>query len=270
MVFLLSSLYLLLFNPTALLRRPAHDFSHLASHCAHVKPIPVASFIQRQDALARTLHELGAAAYIAEPGANAAFYANLSGSSWHLSERPLLLIITPSIDDDNNISSNVSILTPSFEATRAKLLPIPAASEITYPEWPEEVDPYEVAVSAIPGLRGSTIFVDGSMRHFLVDGLQKAAGGSSKVVSAPVEVRRLRERKSKEEIEIMKCVNEVSRPCEYARKANNSCPGNRARYQGSATRNVHRHARVAGPCPRHGGPRLRRAVRRWWSYAVRT
>ena len=211
MAILLSALYLLLFNPSQLLRQVAPDFSHLASHCAHVQPIPAESFIERQDTLARTLHDLGASAYIAEPGANAAFYANLSGSAWHLSERPLLLIITPFVGDGDQISSNISILTPSFEATRAKLLPVPSAVEIAYPEWPEDADPYEIAVSAIPGLKSGAVFVDGSMRQFVADGLQKAVGGGTKVVSAPVEVRRLRERKSGEEIEIMKCVNEVSR-----------------------------------------------------------
>ncbi|KIP08153.1 hypothetical protein PHLGIDRAFT_104720 [Phlebiopsis gigantea 11061_1 CR5-6] len=210
MAVLLSVLYLLLFDPARLFRNPAPDFSHLASHCAHVQPIPADSFVARQDTLARTLHELGAAAYIAEPGANAAFYANLSGSAWHLSERPLLFILTPSVDDNNRIVANISVLTPSFEATRAKLLPLPSAADVTYPEWPEDADPYQVAVSAIPGLKSGTIFIDGAMRTFVADGLQKAVGGGHKVVSAPVEVKRLRERKSTEEIEIMKCANEVT------------------------------------------------------------
>ena len=189
---------------------PSHRFSHLAAHCAHIKPIPNVSYIERQDKLARTLHDLGASAYVAEPGANAAFYANLSSSHWGLSERPLLLIVTP-ILDNGEIKGNLSILTPSFEATRARLLPIPSEEEIGYPEWPEDVNPYEIAISAIPALQqgGGTIYVDGSMRQFVADGLQQAASGSE-VKSAPIEIRRLRERKSKEELAIMKCVNEVS------------------------------------------------------------
>lgn len=206
MAFLLSALYFLLLGPAEPLRR-APDFSHLAAHCAHVQPIPAASFVARQDALASTLHALGASAYIAEPGANAGFYANLSGAHWHLSERPLLLIITPNVDG-SRVSANVSILTPSFEATRAKLLSIPSSSNITYPEWPEDANPYEVAVSAIPSLQDGTVYVDDKMRQFIVEGLQKATSGS-KVLGAPVEIVRLRERKSKEEIEILKCVNEV-------------------------------------------------------------
>jgi Xaa-Pro aminopeptidase len=47
------------------------------------------------------------------------------------------------------------------------------------------------------------------MRNFIVDGLQ-AAHPQAAVSSAPYEIKRLRERKSPAEIELMKCVNEVS------------------------------------------------------------
>ncbi|PCH38133.1 Creatinase/aminopeptidase [Wolfiporia cocos MD-104 SS10] len=206
-------IYRLTGPPKALSRltrsQPEPAFSHLASHCAHVSPIPAESFVARQQALAETLHTLGASAYIAEPGASAAYFANLSKSQWFLSERPLLLIISPKMDLEDRVHAQVSILTPAFEATRAKLLSIPSESEIAYPAWPEDVDPYGVAVSAIPNLNGGTVYVDGMSRNFIVDGLQQAAP-SSKVVTAPVEIQRLRERKSKEELEIMKCVNEVT------------------------------------------------------------
>ncbi|EKM55475.1 uncharacterized protein PHACADRAFT_256125, partial [Phanerochaete carnosa HHB-10118-sp] len=209
MAFLTTALYLLLFRPSSLLRAPP-DFSRLADHCAGVQPIPSASYVERQDALAHTLHALGAAAYIAEPGASAGYFANLSGTEWHLSERPLLLLVTPAVDQDR-VAASLSVLTPSFEATRARLLRIPSDDDIEYPEWAEDMDPYEVAVSSIPSLRsGGTIFVDGATRQFIVEGLQRAVGHGTKVVGAPTEVRRLRERKSKEEIEILKCVNEAT------------------------------------------------------------
>lgn len=210
---LIASLYFLLTQSPFVTRPVGVDFSHLADHCEHVEPIRVQSYIDRQDQLAQTLHSLGASAYIAEPGANAAFFANLSGLSWHLSERPLLLLITPTLEN-GAVSGEVSILTPSFEATRARLLPVPSDSEIAYPEWPEDVNPYKVAVSAIPRLRNQdgsakTIYVDDAMRHFVADGLQKAAGDNVRVLSAPVEIRHLRERKRQEELDILKCVNEV-------------------------------------------------------------
>lgn len=185
------------------------NFPELASYCSHVAPISSSEFYSRQLVLAETLHSLNASAYIAEPGASALYYANVSSSSWRLSERPLLLILSPEAADDGTITPRISLLTPSFEATRAKLLPIPA-KEVLYPEWPEEVNPFDIAVGALPFLQdGAKVFVDGSIRNFIVDGMQKAAP-QAKVLTAPVEIRRIRERKSSTELEIMKCANEVS------------------------------------------------------------
>ncbi|TFK55181.1 Creatinase/aminopeptidase [Heliocybe sulcata] len=194
----------------------AHDFSYLASHCADIPPISSAEFTGRQLSLARMLHSLNASAYVAEPGANAEFYANISNAQWYLSERPLLLIISPQAQSNANggfdVQAKVSILTPKFEATRAKLMHVPTAGDIEYAEWPEDEDPYEVAISDIlPALKNGngTIYVDGNTRNFVVDGL-KAAAPQSAVLSAPEEVRQLRERKSKAELDILKCANEVT------------------------------------------------------------
>lgn len=183
-------------------------FPELEGYCSHVSPIGSSEFYTRQQVLAETLHELNASAYISEPGASALYYANISGSSWGLSERPLLLMLSPEVDDSGAVSPRISLLTPAFEATRAKLLPV-AAKEISYPEWKEEVSPFEVAVSALPTLpAGAKIFVESYTRSFIVDGFQKAAP-QTKVVAEPIEIRRIRERKSSSELEIMKCANAV-------------------------------------------------------------
>ena len=75
------------------------------------------------------------------------------------------------------------------------------------------------------------------------DGIQHAAKDSL-ITTAPVEVRRLRERKSKEELEIMKCVNEVSPDDESDNQAFLTCstPGNSVSYSSRPQRDVHRHA----------------------------
>ncbi len=185
------------------------DFSPLDRHCAHIPPIARDSFITRQDSLAQTLRALGVSAYVAEPGASAGYYANLTGSHWGLSERPLLLIVQPQEAADGSVRANISILTPAFEKTRARLLPIPSKSRVTYTAWPEDADPFATALQLLPNLEDTIIYVDGNVRTFVTDGLQKAAP-NSRVLNAPVEVRRLRERKSSEELDIMKCVNEVS------------------------------------------------------------
>ncbi|KAJ6618365.1 peptidase M24, structural domain-containing protein [Mycena sp. CBHHK59/15] len=178
----------------------------LVKHCDHLGPITATEFQARQKSLAVTLHDLNASAYIAEPGASALFYGNLSKSDWGLSERPLLLLITPKQVGDK-LEAKVSILTPKFEATRAKMLYI-ASTDVTFIEWAEESDPYEHALSILSDTPG-TIFVDGSIRNFIVDGL-RAAHPQALVSTAPHEIKRLRERKSPSEIELMKCANEAT------------------------------------------------------------
>ncbi|KIJ60667.1 hypothetical protein HYDPIDRAFT_138923 [Hydnomerulius pinastri MD-312] len=179
----------------------------LAAHCEATQPIPQSELLQRQLRLAQTLHELNASAYIAEPGANALFFGNISDSSWHLSERPLLLMISPLVND-GEVSAKVTVLTPYFEETRAKLLNVPGA-DVTFVAWREDDDPYTVGVNALPSPSGGPIYVDGMIRHFIVDGFQKAVPEVD-VLSAPLEITSLRERKSPAEIALLKCVNEVT------------------------------------------------------------
>ncbi|PBK87490.1 peptidase M24 [Armillaria gallica] len=150
------------------------ELSKAASHCSHLGPLPASEFHARLSTLGETLTALNASAYIAEPGASALYYANVSSSHWHLSERPLLLIV--------DASARVTVLTPKFEGTRARLLSIPSDVEV---------------------------FVDGSIRHFIVDGLRTAFPKAT-VVAAPTGIRQLRERKSEGELELLKCANEAT------------------------------------------------------------
>ncbi|KAF7311558.1 Peptidase-M24 domain-containing protein [Mycena kentingensis (nom. inval.)] len=178
----------------------------IAPHCNHLASISAQEFEARRDALARILVELGASAYVAEPSASFKYYANVSTSDWSLSERPLLLIITPE-QVEQDVKAKVSILTPAFEAERAHGLPI-ASEDVSFIQWAEEANPYEHALSILPDSAGP-VFVDGYTRTFIVDGL-RAVHPSNDVYTAPYKVRRLRERKSKTEIELMKCVNEAT------------------------------------------------------------
>ncbi|KAL1746074.1 peptidase M24, structural domain-containing protein [Schizophyllum fasciatum] len=203
-VTLTTALLWLLYSPSLLdlLYPPFNDFSDLSPHCTTKSPIGPAEFTARQIALARALHA-DHAIYIAEPGANTLYYANFSHSDWKLSERPLLLLVAPAGTGDD-IQANISILTPKFEATRAKLLPVPETANVS---WAEDANPYEVAVSAFAAAP-STVYVDPSIRHFVVDGMQRALP-SAKVIIAPESVRQLRERKTAAELELLKCANEA-------------------------------------------------------------
>ncbi|KAJ7043199.1 Creatinase/aminopeptidase [Mycena alexandri] len=174
--------------------------------CDHLSPITAAELQARQTSLARVLSQLNASAYISEPGASSLYYGNISTSNWRLSERPLLLMITPQQNGDE-IEAKVSILTPAFEASRAKMLPI-ASNDVTFIEWAEETNPYEHAMTILSDTPGS-VYVDGATRNFIVDGLRDAHPQAA-VSSAPYEIRRLRERKSPVEIELLKCANEAT------------------------------------------------------------
>ncbi|KAF8840976.1 Creatinase/aminopeptidase [Paxillus ammoniavirescens] len=191
-------------SPTFSLDNPWKEF---AAHCEAAQPILASEFLQRQHRLALALHKLNASAYIAEPGANALFFGNISDASWHLSERPLLLMVSPLVRD-GEVSAQVTILTPYFEETRAKLLSVPGV-DLTYVAWQEDEDPYTIGVNALPISSGGAVYVDGMIRHFIVDGLAKAAP-EVQVLSAPLEITSLRERKSHAEIALLKCVNEVT------------------------------------------------------------
>ncbi|KAG1819572.1 peptidase M24, structural domain-containing protein [Suillus subaureus] len=183
----------------------------LANHCSDAQPINGSEILQRQENLAKILYDNGASAYIAEPGANAQYFGNISEATWHLSERPLLLIIFP-ILEEANIVAKVTVITPAFEETRARRLSVPGI-EVSYVSWAEDEDPYTVALHALSALElEGPIYVDGMMRYFIVDGLQKAAPGV-RIMSAPPEVTQLRARKSQAELDLLRCANEVTLLC---------------------------------------------------------
>jgi len=147
-------------------------------------------------------------------------FTNVSQSSWRTSERPFLLIITPE-PESHGADAQLTVLTPAFEETRARLLTIPAPhTGLQYTSWQEDGDPYKTALNAVikaSGLDNGVIFVDEAARYFVADKLAKAGSGFE-VKIAPPQVRALRERKSVAEIALMTCANEVSlRECKRRR-----------------------------------------------------
>ncbi|KAI0256467.1 peptidase M24, structural domain-containing protein [Lactifluus subvellereus] len=163
-------------------------FEHLSSHCPHIFPIPESSFLCRQQPLANALRALNASAYIAEPGASAAYFVNISGSSWHLSDRPLLLMVTPGEENSSTVeaTARIPVLTPAFEATLRGSFPCSP-----HPRMAGDVDPYEVAVVALPMPRGD-------------------ADADAQMISVDGKIHRLRERKSREVLDVLKYFNEAT------------------------------------------------------------
>lgn len=97
------------------------------------------------------------------------------------------------------------MIVPSFEETRAKEQLSIAGKDIKWLPWEESEDAYG-QVGDVSG----RIVVDEAMRVGVMDQLKRVIG-NGEIGVATKEVRSLRERKSKEELALLKCANEVSR-----------------------------------------------------------
>ncbi|KAI3401560.1 hypothetical protein diail_10161 [Diaporthe ilicicola] len=168
-------------------------WSHLQPHVEllDVAPIGRDEYLRRQSTLAGELRAAGADAFIAEPSASSAYYANVS-YEFDLSERPFLIIL----DKD----AQFSYLVPKFEAGRIAGLEM-VYSDKTVIEWAEEESPYEVLAKAT-GL--SRVVLDEHARFMIAAGLQKAG---VEVVPMSEAIQSLRSVKTEAEIKILKGIN---------------------------------------------------------------
>jgi Xaa-Pro aminopeptidase len=194
-------------------QRPAPSFDHLSTHCAHLGPIPSISYRTRLRQLAQALHSLHAGAYIAEPGPSAQYFANslFEEDVSRLSKHPWLLVVTPDVRlGSDDVHARVMMVVPASDVAHARaLLPV-HLWQVTWVEWEDDGDPFDLAVRAIGRIsKDRAIYVDGMMRHSVVDRLQRAAGHRASVRIAPQRIHRIRERKAREEIELLRCANEV-------------------------------------------------------------
>jgi hypothetical protein len=166
--------------------------------------------------------------YILEPGASSFYYSGIGSQQWHSSERPFLFVISHrEHTGDMKEGPLLSILTPAFEAPRAKLLDLPGLdkdTEVEYIEWKEEENWAEVLLRHLEHTTHKTehkgtpkslkIHFDPAVRSFIPAGLAHAvidAGIQTRIVTDVADPRILsvRERKSAEEIAVLKCANEV-------------------------------------------------------------
>ncbi|KAK9416575.1 putative Xaa-Pro aminopeptidase P [Seiridium unicorne] len=156
-----------------------------------VDPIERSEFLERQSRLASALSEAGVDAFIAEPSASTAYYANIS-YNFELSERPFLVIL----DKDGQFS----YLVPKFEAGRI------AGLDMVYEDkkviaWAEEESPYEVLAQAT-GF--SKVMIDEHTRYMIAAGLQTAG---IEVVPMSETVQSLRSVKTEAEIAIIQGIS---------------------------------------------------------------
>lgn len=168
-------------------------WAHLEPHVdlLDVPPIARDEFLGRQKTLASALKDAGVDAFIAEPSASSAYYANIS-YTYELSERPFLMIL------DKN--AQFSYLVPKFEAGRIAGLDMVFEDKKVI-EWREEESPYEVLAKATGFTK---IMLDEHVRFMIAAGLEKAGVD---VVPMSETVQSLRAVKTDAEVDILRGIN---------------------------------------------------------------
>ncbi|KAI1352040.1 Creatinase/aminopeptidase [Xylaria sp. FL0043] len=175
----------------------------LQSHTSllDVPPIARSDFLTRQRVLASALRAAQIDAFVAEPSASTAYYANIS-AAFHLSERPFLMVL----DRD----AGFSYLVPQFETGRINVesqhMVFDGDAETAAVPWAEEENPYDVLARHL-GAR-KRVMVDEHLRHMIAAGLEDVG---IEVVAMSEEVRRLRSVKTDPEIAILRGINSFTR-----------------------------------------------------------
>lgn len=185
------------------------DLSFLDS----AEPVPTSEFIGRRDALARALHATSIPAFIMEPGYTTQYYTNLSQfdwEPWEPEERPMLIIVRPNELDNGTIVACTSILAPSFEVGRVRMLGIPGfGDEDVVVGWEEHWDPYltlrdsEIFADQ-KGERDVVVMMDEEIRDYIVRGLDRSG---FQTLGLGGEVEAVRQVKTAREVELLRAVN---------------------------------------------------------------
>jgi Xaa-Pro dipeptidase len=171
----------------------------LARAGAGSRPAPI-SAAERAGRIAKlqgVLQQSGLAALIVEPGSSLIYFC---GVAWWLSERPTLLMIPR--------EGPAEMITPAFEEDRLReLLAIPAGVRV----WHEHEDPYALVAGWLAEKGGASgkIGFDAGVRHFVSDGILKAAAGAVGVSGASA-VDACRMIKSPAEIALMQAATDIT------------------------------------------------------------
>ena len=263
-----------------------HEFipsmNSIIDQCSSIPSIPIQSYINRRKTLSQILnsnsnskHTISKSnqindIFITEPNPTSSYYTKIDQFNWNLSERVFLIGITSRLNQDGVIETLVMVLTPRFEADRARLLVIPGLlndgsvvgggdegggeggggergtnESLVFVEWEESESPIEVFVRYLSQLSSPiphdnavetetetetetktktktktkrTIHIDPYTRSFIFDSfnqvIQMKSSTSKEKVDWDVKIASgdvlVRERKSEEEIELLRCANQVS------------------------------------------------------------
>ncbi|KAK4058249.1 hypothetical protein OIO90_000406 [Microbotryomycetes sp. JL221] len=204
--------------------------------CPTLEPIGLKEFQARRRGLAQRLSSNDMArdtmlqAYVTEPSVNTLYYLNITSEDWFLSERPWLLVVTPRTNASDAThtkpDARVAILTPSFELSRSKRLPLAMTrqelDDIKWLTYREDENPYDVVANHIvnnrfaevdewPKARG-TVHVEENVRQFVASGIRDAVSrkGQFEVDVASLDIRRQRMKKTGVELAIQRCVAKIT------------------------------------------------------------
>jgi hypothetical protein len=193
----------LLYNQTHHCSR-SHHLEPLSSafikHCNSLLDPPTGTYTDRISRLTTALEPN--TIYISEPGTSSEYFiGGFSSRDWWLSERPLLIVLTP--------SKNMTILTARFEQSRAELVELPKEIRdiTTFVPWLESESPYDVLKKHLRAEVGGVV-VDGQVRSFITEGLD-GAGFARATKEEGEKIKEIRERKDEHEIGLLRCANQV-------------------------------------------------------------
>lgn len=164
---------------------------------ANAKPIDAAERAARLAKVQGLMQQAGIGALLVEPGSSLVYF---TGVSWWRSER-LTAALIPA-------EGEVTVVTPFFEAPSIReSLAVPAGIRT----WNEHENPLTLVADWLreKKLADKPVAVEETVRHFIVDGLQRALPGVQVINGAGV-VRACRMHKSAAEIALMKTAADIT------------------------------------------------------------
>ncbi|WRT68623.1 uncharacterized protein IL334_005601 [Kwoniella shivajii] len=200
------------FNPSSRLHEYEELDSTIIASCKSYLSLPSSTYNNRLSTLSDILPQ--EMVWISEPGPSTYYFiGSFSEEEWFLSERPFLISI---------YQNKIILLTPSFESLRAKLIDIPEElkDKVEWVEWNEDQSPYQIlsdylkqesAVGAVGDDDDDAVkrfVLDDGVRQFIGKGLRDVMDEDKGDVQD--EIRKIRERKSDWEKNLLKCANQFT------------------------------------------------------------
>lgn len=172
-------------------------------NCEALLTPPPKTYPNRLDSLVSELPQ--STVWVAEPGPSSSYFiGRFSSQDWWLSERPFLV----AIGRFPRGSPRIFLVTPEFEALRASLIELPKDLDglVTWVKWREDQSPYEALKTSLDD-EVDAFVLDGLTRQFVAEGLRNVLR-EEKNDEVLGKIGLIRERKSRWEVELLRCANQ--------------------------------------------------------------